>query len=161
MTPRFFKRIPSLPTLTVKPLIWSKWYEGPCALWEPTKLAGDFRPGVALAVCYSLYQGLPQDNLWEKKAISLSIIYVPEHWILPSFEESSYVINAAQINGTQVHKKDRLRMCGYAHDFTVAALHRRLDSFCKSGKILSWAPPAFWSAPPSELLLITRSSGNT
>ena len=94
-TPGIFKRILSLPTLNVKPTIWDKWCDGPCAQWEPTQHAGDFRPGVALVVCYSLYQDLPQNTLWEKKAISLSIVYVPEHWILPSFEEAAYVINTA------------------------------------------------------------------
>ena len=95
-TPGLFKRIPSLPILTVKPMIWNKWCDGSCSQWEPTQHAGDFRPGVALVVCYSPYQDLPQNILQEKKAISLSIVYVPEQWILPSFKEAAYVINTAQ-----------------------------------------------------------------
>ena len=92
-TPGLFKRIPTLPTLTVKPTIWDKWCDGNCAFWEPTQLAEDFRPGVALVVYYSPYQDLLQDSLREKKTISLSVVYVPEHWILPSFGEAAYVVN--------------------------------------------------------------------
>ena len=55
---RLFKRILTLPTLMVKPPIWDKWCDGACAYWEPTQLAKDFRPGVALVVCYSPYQDL-------------------------------------------------------------------------------------------------------
>ena len=32
-------------------------------------------------------------------AISMTLAYVPEHWPLETFQESSYVINAAQSNG--------------------------------------------------------------
>ena len=92
-TPRLFKRIPALPTLTVKPTIWDKWCDGSCAYWDPTQLPEDFHPGVALVVCYSLFQDLPQDNLREKKTISISLVYVPEHWVLPSLEEAAYVVN--------------------------------------------------------------------
>ena len=53
----------------------------------------DFHPRVALIVCYSPYQDLPQDSLWEKKTISLSLVYVPEHWLLLSFREAAYVVN--------------------------------------------------------------------
>ena len=95
-TPRLFKRILTLPTLTVKPTIWDKWCDGNCAYWEPTQLAKDFHPGVALIVCYSPYQDLPQDSLREKKTISLSVVYVPNHWILPSFGEAAYVVNHAR-----------------------------------------------------------------
>ena len=77
-TPGLFKRIPTLPTLTVKPMIWDKWCDGACAYWKPTQLAEDFRTRVALIVCYSLYQDLLQDSLQEKKTISLSVVYVPE-----------------------------------------------------------------------------------
>ena len=94
-TPGLFKRIPTLPTLTVKPTIWDKWCDRTCAYWEPTQLAEDFRPGVALIVCYSPYQDLPQDSLREKKTISLSVVYVLEHWILLSFSEAAYVVNHA------------------------------------------------------------------
>ena len=94
-TPGLFKRIPTLPTLTVKPTIWDKWCDRACAYWEPTQLAEDFRPRVALIVCYSLYQDLPQDSLREK-TISLSVVYIPEHWILPSFSEAAYMVNHAQ-----------------------------------------------------------------
>ena len=94
-TPGLFKRIPTLPTLTVKPTIWDKWCDGNCAFWEPTQLAKDFHPRVALIVCYSHYQDLLQDSLQEKKTISLSVVYVPEHWILPSFSEAAYMVNHA------------------------------------------------------------------
>ena len=112
-TPRLFKKIPTLPTLTVKPTIWDKWYDGNCTYWEPTQLAEDFCPRVALIVCYSPYQDLPQDSLWEKKTISLSVVYVPDHWILPSFGEAAYVVNHAQdakdplgmMSLAQIHKK--------------------------------------------------------
>ena len=92
-TPGLFKRILTLPTLTVKPTISDKWCDRTCAYWEPTQLAEDFRPRVALVVCYSPYQDLLQDSLQEKKTISLSVVYVPEHWILPSFGEAAYVVN--------------------------------------------------------------------
>ena len=95
-TPGLFKRIPTLPTLTVKPTIWDKWCDRSCAYWEPTQLPEDFRPRVALVVCYSPYQDLLQDNLQEKKTISLSLVYVPEHWLLLSLEEAAYMVNHAQ-----------------------------------------------------------------
>ena len=107
-TPGLFKRIPTLPTLTVKPTIWDKWCDGACAYWEPTQLAEDFCPRVALIVCYSPYQDLPQDSLREKKTISLSVVYVPEHWILLSFGEAAYVVNHAR------DAKDPLRMMSLA-----------------------------------------------
>ena len=59
-------------------------------------MAEDFRPRVALIVYYSPYQDLLQDSLREKKTISLSVMYVPEHWILPSFGEAAYVVNHTQ-----------------------------------------------------------------
>ena len=112
-TPGLFKRIPTLPTLMVKPTIWYKWCDGACTYWEPTQLAEDFCPGVALIVCYSLYQDLLQDSLQEKKTISLSVVYVPEHWILLSFGEAPYVVNHAwdakdslgMMSLAQIHKK--------------------------------------------------------
>ena len=61
--PRLFKRIPTLPSLTVKPVIWDKWCDRPCAYWEPSQEPDDFRPRIALVVCYSPFQDLPQDNL--------------------------------------------------------------------------------------------------
>ena len=108
-----FKRILTLPTLTVKPTIWNKWCDGACAYWEPTQLADDFRLGVALIVCYSPYQDLLQDSLREKKTISLSVVYVPEHWILPSFGEAAYMVNHARdakdplgmMSLARIHKK--------------------------------------------------------
>ena len=124
-----------------------------------------------------------------------SLTATPEHWILPSFKEAAYIINAAWnkdnalgvISLGQVHKKalffpdvsyweykqhltiilllppqeEQLGMFEYAHNFAVSALHHRLDSFCKSGEILSWAPPAFRRAPPRELLLITGKNSKT
>ena len=112
-TPRLFKRIPTLPTLMVKPTIWDKWCDRACTYWEPTQLAEDFRPGVALIVCYSPYQDLPQDSLREKKTISLSVVYIPEHWILPFFGEAAYMVNHAwdakdplgMMSLAQIHKK--------------------------------------------------------
>ena len=92
-TPRLFKRIPTLPSLTVKPIIWDKWCDGACAYWEPTQESDDFCPGIALVVCYSPFQDLPQDNLRDKKTISMSLVYVPEHWVLPSFMEAAYMVN--------------------------------------------------------------------
>ena len=111
--PGLFKRMLGLPTLIVKPLIWDKWCKEPCAQWEPTQLARDFRPGVALVICYSKFQDLPKDNLCDQMVISMTLTYIPEHWQLASFQESSYVINAAREEGdpqdmislTQVHKK--------------------------------------------------------
>ena len=112
-TPGLLKRILTLPTLTVKPTILDKWCGRPHTYWEPTQVAGDFQPGVALIVCYSPYQDIPQDSLRERKAISLSIVYVPEHWTLPSFEEAAYIINivwdSADPSGimslARIHKK--------------------------------------------------------
>ena len=113
MTPGLFKRMPGLPTLTVKPLIWDRWCKEPCIQWEPTQLPGDFGAGVALVICYLKYQDLPKDNLQDKMAIFITLAYVPEHWTLTSLLESSYVINAAQDTGdpqgmislTRVQKK--------------------------------------------------------
>ena len=95
-TPGLFKRIPMLPSLTVKPVIWDKWCDGPCAYWEPSQELDDFCPGIALVVCYSPFQDLPQDNLRDKKTISMSLVYIPEQWILPSFMEAAYVVNRAR-----------------------------------------------------------------
>ena len=113
MMPGLFKRMPGLPTLIVKSLIWNKWCKEPCAQWEPSQLAGDLWSGVALVICYRQYQDLPNDNLWDQMVISMTLIYVPEHWQLASFQESSYLINAAWMEGdirgmislTRVHKK--------------------------------------------------------
>ena len=95
-TPGLFKRIPMLPSLTVKPVIWEKWCDRACAYWEPTQEPVDFRPGIALVVCYLPLQDLPQDNLRDKKTISMSLVYVPEHWVLPSFMEAAYMVNRAR-----------------------------------------------------------------
>ena len=194
-TPGLFKRIPTLPSLTVKPVIWDKWCDGACAYWEPTQKPDDFRPGIALVVCYSPFQDLPQDNLRDKKTISMSLVYVLEHWVLPSFMEAAYIVNRARdakdpqgmMSLAQIHKRspfypdisfreykqhltimpltppteDGLGYCGYTDDFTVGALHRRPDCFCKVGEMTSWAPPAFRKAPSSELVLITGSGSKT
>ena len=85
-----------LPSLMVKPIIWDKWCDGACAFWEPTQEPDDFCPGIAQVVCYSPFQDLPQDNFWDKKTISMSLVYVPEHWILPSFMEAAYMVNRAR-----------------------------------------------------------------
>ena len=108
-----FKRILTLPTLIVKPTICNKWCDGSCTYWEPTQLPEDFHPVVALIVCYSPYQDLPQDNLREKKTISLSLVYVPEHWLLPSLEEAAYMVNHTQ------DAKDSLVM------MSLARIHKR------------------------------------
>ena len=108
----FFKRLLTLPTLMVKPAIWDKWCDRACAYWEPTQQPEDFCPGVALVVCYSPYQNLPQDNLREK-TISLSLVYVLEHWLLPSLEEAAYVVDHAwdakdplgMMSLAQIHKR--------------------------------------------------------
>ena len=112
-TPGLFKRILTLPTLTVKPTIWDKWCDGACTYWEPTQLTKDFCPRVALIVCYSPYQDLLQDSLWEKKTISLSLVYILEHWLLPSFREAAYVVNYAQ------DAKDSLGM------MSLARIHKK------------------------------------
>ena len=57
--------------------------------------------------------------------------------------------------------EDGLGYCGYTENFAVGALHHRPDCFCKVGEITSWAPPAFWKAPPRELVLITGSGSKT
>ena len=117
MTPRLYKRMPGLPTLTVKLQIWDKWCKEPDTLWEPTQLAGDFWPGIALVICYSRHHDLPKgkdkDTPRSQMAISMTLTYVLEHWSLVSFQESSHVINAVQAKGdlagmvslTQLHKK--------------------------------------------------------
>ena len=98
MMPRLFKRTPGLPTLTVKPQIWDKWCKEPYTLWEPTKLTGDFLQGIALVICYSRHHDLPKgkdkDALRSQMATSMTLAYVPEHWPLASFKESSHMINA-------------------------------------------------------------------
>ena len=48
--------------------------------------------------------------------------------------------------------EDGLGYCGYTENFAVGALHRRPDSFCKTGEMASWAPPAFRKAPPGEFV---------
>ena len=133
-TPGLFKRIPTLPTLMVKPMIWDKWCDGACAYWEPTQLAKDLRSGVALVVCYSPYQDLPQDSLQEKKIISLSAVYVPEHLILPSLGEAAYVVNHARdakdplgmMSLARIHKKSPfypdISYREYKQDLTIVPL---------------------------------------
>ena len=46
----------------------------------------------------SYSQALQKDpnNLQEKKTISMSLVYIPEHWVLPSFMEAAYMVNCAQ-----------------------------------------------------------------
>ena len=109
--------MPGLPTLTVKPQIWDKWCKEPYTLWEPTQLARDFWPGIALVICYSrhhdLLKGKDKDAPRSQMAISMTLAYVPEHWPLASFEESSHIINAVwaerdlvgMISLTRLHKK--------------------------------------------------------
>ena len=113
MTPRLYKQTPDLPTLTVKLLVWEKWCKEPCMLWEPTPLSGNFRPGVALVICYSKHHDLPKDKDRSQMVILVTLTYIPEHWQLASFQESSHIINAIPAAGdlegmiclTGVHKK--------------------------------------------------------
>ena len=125
----------------------------------------------------------------------MSLVYVPEHWILPSFMEAAYMVNRARdakdIRGMMslawIHKRspfypdisfweykqhlmimplippteDGLGYCGYTENFAVGALHRRPDCFCKAREMASWAPQAFWKAPPRELVLITGNGSKT
>ena len=113
MMPGLFARKLGLPTMIVRLLVWEKWCKEPCSLWEPTQESKDFRLGIALVICYSKFQDLPGNRLWDQMMVSLTLAYVLEHWQLPSFQESSYVINTAQEHGdpqsmislTQVHKK--------------------------------------------------------
>ena len=113
MMPGLFKRMPGLPTLTVKLLVWEKWCKEPYTQWEPTQHPSDFYAGIALVIYYSKYQDLPKDNLWDQIVVSMTLTYVPEHWQLVFFQESSYVINAARDEGdphgmislTHMHKK--------------------------------------------------------
>ena len=97
--------------------MWNKWCKEPYTLWEPTQLAGDFRPGLALVICYSRHHDLPKgkdkDAPWSQMAISMTLAYVPEHWPLASFQESSHIINAVRAEGdlagmvslTRLHKR--------------------------------------------------------
>ena len=115
--PGLYKQMPGLPTLTVKPQIWDKWCKEPYTLWEPTQLAGDFWLGIALVICYSRHHDLPKgkdkDAPRSQMAISMTLAYVPGHWPLASFEESSHIINAVWAEGdlagmislTRLHKK--------------------------------------------------------
>ena len=113
MMPGLFARKPGLPTMIVRPLVWEKWCKEPCSLWEPTQESKDFRLGIALVIYYSKFQDLPGNRLQDQMTVSLTLVYVPEHWQLLSFQESSYIINTAQGHGdpqgmislTQVHRK--------------------------------------------------------
>ena len=139
MTPGLYKQMPGLPTLTVKPQIWDKWCKEPYTLWEPTQLTGDFRPGVALVICYSRHHDLPKgkdkDTPWSQMAISMTLAYVLEHWPLASFQESSHVINAVWAEGdlagmvslTWLHKKapylPEVSYREYSQHMTIAPLN--------------------------------------
>ena len=113
MTPGLFTWMPGLPTMIVKPLVWGKWCKEPCMQWEPTEESKDFRPRVGLVICYSKFQDLPENKLRDQMAVSTTLAYVPEHWQLASFQESSYIINTARehsdpqgmISLTRMHKK--------------------------------------------------------
>ena len=113
MMPGLFAWMPGLPTMIVRPLVWRNWCKEPCTQWEPTQESKDFRLGVALVICYSKFQDLPENKLQDQMTVSMTLAYVPEHWLLASFQESSYVINTAwkhsdpqgMISLTRVHKK--------------------------------------------------------
>ena len=113
MMPGLFTWMPGLPTMIVRPLVWEKGCKEPCTQWEPTQESKDFQLGVALVICYSKFQDLPENKLRDQMTVSMTLAYIPEHWPLASFQESSYVINTAQKHGdpqgmislTRVHKK--------------------------------------------------------
>ena len=108
-------------------------------LWEPTQLAGDFWPGVALVICYSKHHDLPKgkdkDTPRSQMAISMTLAYVLEHWPLASFQESSHVINAVRAEGdlagmvclTRLHKKasylPEVSYREYSQHMTIAPLN--------------------------------------
>ena len=85
--------------MIVRPLVWDKWCKEPCTLSEPTQENRDFWSGVALVICYSKFHDPLENKLQDQMAVSLTLVYVPEHWQLPSFQESSYVINTAREHG--------------------------------------------------------------
>ena len=99
----------------MKLLVWEKWCKEPYGQWEPTQLSADFWPGIALVIFYSKHHDLlkKKENLHSQMVISITFTYFPEPWQLASFQESSYVINAAWAAGdpqgmislTRVHKK--------------------------------------------------------
>ena len=113
MTPGLFTWMPGLHTMNVRPLVWEEWCKGPCMQWEPTQESKDFWPGVALVICYSKFQDLPENKLRDQMMVSMTLAYVLEHSLLASFQESSYIINTARKHGdpqgmislTRVHKK--------------------------------------------------------
>ena len=153
--------------------------------WEPNQLDGNFQLGVALAICQTPYQDHPNEKMQKQMVISMAVVYVPEHWHLTSFMETSFVINTTKERGdtqgmislTRLHKKaafypdisyseykqhmtmapltpldaEGLEPCSRVTDFTVGALHRRPEHFCKNGGLASWVPLAFRKAPIGEL----------
>ena len=56
-----------------------------------------------MVICYSRHHDLPKgkdkDAPQSQMAISMTLVYVPEHWPLASFKESSHVINAVRAEG--------------------------------------------------------------
>lgn len=62
-------------------------------------MTADFRPRVALVICYLKFQDLPKDELCDQMVISMTLACVPEHWQLATFQESSDVINTAWEHG--------------------------------------------------------------
>ena len=113
MTPGLYKRTPGLPTLIVNQRVWSKWCNESCTQWKLNQLAGNFSLGMALVICRTPYHDHPNKKLREQMVISMAVVYVPEHWHLASFTETSFVINPARekedtqgmISMTRLHKK--------------------------------------------------------
>ena len=115
--PGLYKGTLGLPTLMVKLMIWEKWCKEPHTLWEPTQLAGDSQPRVALVICYSKHHDLPKgkdkDTPRSQMVISMTLTYILEHWQLAFFQESSHIIKVVRATGdlegmislTRVHKK--------------------------------------------------------
>ena len=150
--------MPGLQTLTVKPQIWDKWCKEPYTLWEPTQLARDFRPGVALVICYSRHHDLPKgkdkDAPRSQMAISMNLTYIPDHWPLASFQESSHVINAVWAEGdlagmvslTWLHKKapylPDVSYREYSQHMTIAPLNLLdLSAPLDDARLLMCGPP--------------------
>ena len=127
-------------------------------LWEPTQLARDFWPGVALVICYSRHHDLPKgkdkDAPQSQMAISMTLAYIPEHWPLASFQESSHIINAVRAKGdlagmislTRLHRKapylPDISYREYSQHMTIAPLNLPdLSAPLENAGLLMCGPP--------------------
>ena len=54
-----------------------------------------------------------------------------------------------------------LGLCGPPQDFAIGTFHCKSQGSGKSEKLIFQAPPAFWRAPPGELLMLTGCNGKT